>query len=1217
MKQLSKIFFILIATITLILTADFSVKAATDSAITKAGDELRAGMVKRQPDITVVIDNGKSWNENELCDSVFSEALKETENGNEGDYLYYDLKTSSHNIFVTGTTYTITYSFTYLTTQKQESQMQDAIDELISYLELTEASSDLDKIRTIFEWLVLNVTYNWNEIFEDNDTIYTAYGALIEKDAVCNGYSMLMYRLLKEVGINNRIITGNAAEGVGHVWNAVELDGLYYHCDSSSESCNGEIYKYFLKGSEDFEGYDCHEHFLSKLNFAKTGYPVEVIEKTSPEGLIYQVAGHEAIINGYSGSNPEVIVPTKIGNYPVKRISRLAFSYNDTISKLVFSEGIEQISQEAVYSCSNLESIHYPSTVKFLLNENPNILSFATNIPEYCPKVKSVTVAADHPSVTVYDGALYSKDLKTLFYIPAGNTRKEITLPEGLTRINNLACTSNKYLKKITIPDSVYYIGYWAFHRSTALKELNIPDKCEVIGQYAFSDTKITSIHIPEMTHTILSGAFYDMPQLKEITVDKNNANYYIEKGALIGPSEVLLAYPAQRANTSISIPKQVTSIDIGAFMHAIHLEEVSLNHGLEYIGIHAFWKCDSIRQIEIPATVTTIDEGAFWSSISNKGIGSIIIPANVTSINNICFNTTVIYGKPGSAAETFARQNGSYFIDINNPVLKGTCGPNLTWSFDMDGLLKIDGIGEMYDYELHNGPWFQIRKAIYNIDVSGGVTSIGAYAFNEFHNLIEAKIPASVEYISRWTFEGTYDHTISGYANSYAQEFAALNNIDFQTLKCNEHQLKEMPYLESTCEENGHNSGTLCMLCGKVIEGLEVIEASGHSYNDNTCKICGATKPETEIRFINKSKAASYTGNVIALSEEDVEVTGKTGSIVFRYYIDSRCEYPVNLYEDTEGKAQFEVGVYYVTASVIINGNTVATTQTPFKLTIRPRKPTSFTVSNQPSSIKLSWKERPEAEGYIIYRKTGSSSYKEIKRVADNGAETLSFVDKNISVGKKYYYDIAAYAVSENGISVQSLKQTNKKAIVRTKLTSITNQNGSVKLKWEKIKDANGYKIYRKTEEQSKYYLIKTIKNTSTVSYTDKSKKAIFDGRMSFYYVAPYYNNDPNVITKSNVKTHFYLDRPAIKSLTAGSKAFTVKWDKMMNIKGYQIRYSLSSSFDDSTTVKVTSWKTVSKKISKLKSGKTYYVKIRTYRTNEGTTYYSAWSKSKKVKVK
>lgn len=90
------------------------------------------------------------------------------------------------------------------------------------------------------------------------------------------------------------------------------------------------------------------------------------------------------------------------------------------------------------------------------------------------------------------------------------------------------------------------------------------------------------------------------------------------------------------------------------------------------------------------------------------------------------------------------------------------------------------------------------------------------------------------------------------------------------------------------------------------------------------------------------------------------------------------------------------------------------------------------------------------------------------------------------------------------------------------------------------------------------------------------------------------------------------------ISSLKKASNAFTVKWKKQAaQTTGYQIRYSLKSSMAGSKTVTVGKTRTVSTKIKKLKAKKKYYVQIRTYKTVNGTKYYSAWSAKKSVKTK
>lgn len=85
------------------------------------------------------------------------------------------------------------------------------------------------------------------------------------------------------------------------------------------------------------------------------------------------------------------------------------------------------------------------------------------------------------------------------------------------------------------------------------------------------------------------------------------------------------------------------------------------------------------------------------------------------------------------------------------------------------------------------------------------------------------------------------------------------------------------------------------------------------------------------------------------------------------------------------------------------------------------------------------------------------------------------------------------------------------------------------------------------------------------------------------------------------------------ITSVKAQNKAFTVKWKKKSNITGYQIQYSTNSKFKKGNkSIKIKSAKTGSKKITKLKAAKKYYVRIRTYKGKK----YSKWSKVKSIKT-
>ena len=102
--------------------------------------------------------------------------------------------------------------------------------------------------------------------------------------------------------------------------------------------------------------------------------------------------------------------------------------------------------------------------------------------------------------------------------------------------------------------------------------------------------------------------------------------------------------------------------------------------------------------------------------------------------------------------------------------------------------------------------------------------------------------------------------------------------------------------------------------------------------------------------------------------------------------------------------------------------------------------------------------------------------------------------------------------------------------------------------------------------------------------------------------------------ITSSTVTFAASMPTTTITSVKAQSKAFTVKWKKKSGITGYQIQYSTNSKFKKGNkSIKIKNVKTVSKKITKLKVAKKYYVRIRTYKGKK----YSKWSKKKNIIIK
>lgn len=165
---------------------------------------------------------------------------------------------------------------------------------------------------------------------------------------------------------------------------------------------------------------------------------------------------------------------------------------------------------------------------------------------------------------------------------------------------------------------------------------------------------------------------------------------------------------------------------------------------------------------------------------------------------------------------------------------------------------------------------------------------------------------------------------------------------------------------------------------------------------------------------------------------------------------------------------------------------------------------------------------------------------------------------------------------------------------------------------------------------------------STATYSYNGASKTpavTVYDNYnrkiSSAYYTVRYMSSRKNVglypvlvtfrgkYSDAGSYALYYMITPSktkIRSLSGKSKGFTVKWSKKTSqVTGYEIQYSTNSKFKSGVKrVVVSSYKTASKTIRKLKSKKRYYIRVRTYKNIPGDySIVSKWSPVKSVKTK
>lgn len=105
----------------------------------------------------------------------------------------------------------------------------------------------------------------------------------------------------------------------------------------------------------------------------------------------------------------------------------------------------------------------------------------------------------------------------------------------------------------------------------------------------------------------------------------------------------------------------------------------------------------------------------------------------------------------------------------------------------------------------------------------------------------------------------------------------------------------------------------------------------------------------------------------------------------------------------------------------------------------------------------------------------------------------------------------------------------------------------------------------------------------------------------------------------KGELKATFAINpaRQTISKLTSQYRGFAANWKKDTKVTGYQVQYDMNKNFTSYKSKYVKTNSTYKKTFSGLKSKKTYYVRVRSYKTVNGVKYYGSWSAVKSVKTK
>ena len=279
----------------------------------KAADYLKEQMVKRNKKISLIYNAGTfpSGLGNELYEMARTDDEKaDPATATQGDYLRYTIKPNTIRI-TTGidgkvgslNSYTFTFELDYYTSKQEEEAVDAKVSQILASFAnngITQASSDYDKAKAVYDYLATNLHYNNNPRPDNGNLMITAYDSLVRKEAQCYGQTLGAYRLLKELGLVTRRVNGDLyledkKDTIAHGWNLVLMDGKWYNFDATGaatyyEETNDMTYKKLLKPYDTFvsQGYTLNAEYALTSAFGKAhpyGTTVYQDEPDAPNNL--------------------------------------------------------------------------------------------------------------------------------------------------------------------------------------------------------------------------------------------------------------------------------------------------------------------------------------------------------------------------------------------------------------------------------------------------------------------------------------------------------------------------------------------------------------------------------------------------------------------------------------------------------------------------------------------------------------------------------------------------------------------------------------------------------------------------------------------------------------------------------------------------------------------------------------------------------------------
>ena len=714
-------------------------------------------------------------------------------------------------------------------------------------------------------------------------------------------------------------------------------------------------------------------------------------------------------------------------------------------------------------------------------------------------------------------------------------------------------------ITNIVIEEGITSVGSWAFISLVNVTTVTIPSTVTVIQPHAFQNCQgIKCMNLPNGLTAIGVDAFLFMDSCEEFKIDDKSDGthpaFYTEDGVLFN-NKTLITYPQGNKRTSYRVP-----------------------YGTEELGALSFANTPNLQTVYIPETMIKKHGRMFYNDSSRSvHMSNPLYIYFLTAGKTVDMNGSVFQDLPSGSKIYVKNQescnqlnSGSAFAnkeDVKAEVYQQT-----------EPYSAYEALKKTYEnntYRLNSG-----RTTLFRYEAADAPTARDTTAWTSSNTDI-AISPDGMGYITGGTKPGKATITVTREDKKEFFSFTVVNVVPTTSTEIyNQADGKQQVLGNSLCIHTGKSDTVRLQTVPELTTALAgKVTWTSSDRSKVSVKASGTHNEEATL----SRKAAGDVTVTAAMKDENGNMIKKSFQVIGNK--------SANWY-------------------VMVNNNADVWVRdsTPVEPKVVVKDCNSKNVLKAGTDYTLSYHENflPQGEndwwGYVtilpIGEYNGNPSMEEAFLICRGEQPDDTDNSKNPDTNQKK---------DDNQNTSDSKKPQNSSTTNNLKKQKITKVSSAYKKSVGQsftLKPKAKGKITYKTGNKK----VATVnsKGKVTVKGTGKATITVTAKATSTY-------------SKSVKKITVYgvPKKPEMKKLTAGKKKFTVQWKKDKKADGYQVQYSTDKKFKKNVKSVNVSKKSTKATEKKLKKGKTYWVRMHSYKKINGKKYYSGWGKVKSVKVR